>query len=360
MKTKLKAQAVLALSIQLAFSAGALANPTGAQVVAGQVAFGQPNAATLAITNSPGAIINWQSFSIGQGEITRFIQQSASSAVLNRVVGANLSQIYGTLSSNGRVFLVNPAGIVVGASGIIDTAGFVASTLPMLDADFLAGKLAFRGGADSGAIANHGSIRTGYGGRVMLIAPNIENSGLIETPGGGIVLAAGRKVSIASLDLDGVQFEVQAPEDSALNLGRLIADGGAVGVFAGTLTHSGVIRAGSLVRDAAGEIVLRAAGDVRLEAGSATSADGRSGGAVSIESAGATARVAGGVSATGSHGAGGRIEVLGGKVTLAAGASLDASGSSAGGTILAGGATTRARIRMSAIRRRPTSIPPRG
>ena len=337
MKTKLKAQAVLALSIQVAFSAGALANPTGAQVVAGQVGFAQPNAATLAITNSPGSIINWQGFSIGQGEITRFIQQSASSAVLNRVVGANLSQIYGTLQSNGRVFLVNPAGIVVGAGGIIDTAGFVASTLPMLDSDFLAGKLAFQAGADSGSIANRGSIRTGYGGRVALIAPDVENSGLIQTPGGSILLAAGRKVSIASLDLDGVQFEVQAPADTVLNLGRLIADGGAVGVFAGTLTHSGTIRAGSLVRNEAGEIVLRAAGDVRLEAGSTTSANGNAGGSVTIESLGATARVAGSVSATGSGGAGGRIEVLGERVSLAGAARLDASGATAGGTILAGG-----------------------
>ena len=62
------------------------------------------------------------------------MQQSASSAVLNRVVGADISQIHGQLLSNGRVFLINPAGILIGAGAVIDTAGFVGSTLKMLDA----------------------------------------------------------------------------------------------------------------------------------------------------------------------------------------------------------------------------------
>ncbi len=62
---------------------------------------------TLTVTNTPGTIINWQGFSIGSNEVTRFAQQSASSAVLNRVVGNDPSNILGTLQSNGRVFLIN-------------------------------------------------------------------------------------------------------------------------------------------------------------------------------------------------------------------------------------------------------------
>src|SRR5262245_38763230 len=69
------------------FAAGVQANPTGAVVVNGQVTFSQ-NGNLLSITNSANAIINWQSFSIGASEITRFTQPSAASAVLNRVVGA--------------------------------------------------------------------------------------------------------------------------------------------------------------------------------------------------------------------------------------------------------------------------------
>ena len=69
------------------------------------------------------------SFSIGAGELARFVQPSAASAILNRVTGGDPSSILGQLQSNGRVFLVNPSGIVFGPGAVIDAAGLVASTL---------------------------------------------------------------------------------------------------------------------------------------------------------------------------------------------------------------------------------------
>jgi len=115
------------------------ANPLDPTVVSGQASFAA-SGNTLTVTNTPGAIINWQGFSIGANEITRFNQQSASSAVLNRVISNNPSSILGTLQSNGRVFLINPNGIVFGAGSVVDVAGLVASTLKLSDADFLAGR----------------------------------------------------------------------------------------------------------------------------------------------------------------------------------------------------------------------------
>ncbi|HXC39772.1 MAG TPA: filamentous hemagglutinin N-terminal domain-containing protein [Burkholderiales bacterium] len=120
----------------------ALANPMGASVASGVAGFNNQGS-TLIVTNSPGAVINWQSFSIGAGETTRFAQQSAASSVLNRVIGADPSVILGTLSSNGRVFLINQSGILMGAGAKIDTAGFVASTLNLSNEDFAAGRLNF-------------------------------------------------------------------------------------------------------------------------------------------------------------------------------------------------------------------------
>ncbi len=334
---RLKPCTLAAASISLLFASPSLwANPTAPQVVSGQVSFQQPNASVLNVTNSPGAIINWQGFSIGASEVTRFVQQSAASSVLNRVTGGNISQIYGQLLSNGRVFLINPGGIVVGPGAIVDTAGFAASTLNMLDGDFLAGKLRFQGDSASGSIINQGWIRTGYGGHVLLVAPNIENSGLIHTPGGELILAAGQKVTMATLDLAGVQMEVQAPTDSVLNVGKLLADGGAVGVFAGTLRHSGEIRANSLVYDTAGQVVLQAQKEIQLAAGSATSADGKAGGSIKVQSGGSTS-VAGAVSATGSAGPGGSIQLLGSEVGIFGAANVDASGTAGGGRILVGG-----------------------
>ena len=112
----------------LSFSGNLLANPVGPAVASGAATFATVGK-TLTVTNSPSAIINWQGFSIGAGETTRFAQQSAASAVLNRVIGQDPSAILGTLSSNGRVFLLNPNGIVFGVGSRVDVAGLMASTL---------------------------------------------------------------------------------------------------------------------------------------------------------------------------------------------------------------------------------------
>ena len=94
----------LALALACALGAGAaLANPNGASVVSGQASI-VSSGKTLTVTNTPGAIIQWQGFSIAADELTRFIQQSSRSSVLNRVVGQDPSILLGRMQSNGRVF----------------------------------------------------------------------------------------------------------------------------------------------------------------------------------------------------------------------------------------------------------------
>ncbi|HUX25545.1 MAG TPA: filamentous hemagglutinin N-terminal domain-containing protein, partial [Burkholderiales bacterium] len=144
-------------------NAPAWANPTGPQVVNGAASFSQAGK-LLTVNNTNGAIINWNSFSIGASETTRFNQASASSSVLNRVIANDPSVLLGTLSSNGKVWLVNPAGILVGQGAKIDVAGFVASTLNVANQDFLAGRLNFGATPNAGSIQNDGQITTPSGG----------------------------------------------------------------------------------------------------------------------------------------------------------------------------------------------------
>nr|WP_236589444.1 filamentous hemagglutinin N-terminal domain-containing protein [Ramlibacter aurantiacus] len=321
------------MAIQAALGGAAWALPQGATVAHGAVGISQ-GPGGLQVTAGHGAIINWQRFSIAPGEVARFVQPSTQSAVLNRVTGAEASQLLGQLQANGRVFLINPNGIVIGGGARIDTNGFVASTLDMADADFLAGRLRFsQGSTGSGSIRNEGFITTGPGGRVVLVAPDIANSGIVHAPNGEILLAAGRRVEIGSPDLPGVRFELQAPTDAVLNLGQLLADNGAVRAFAASVRHEGTIRADRLVQGADGRIVLAASGDLSLSPQSVLSATG--GGAVHLQ-AGGTTRVAGLVDVRGLAGPGGEVQVLGTRVALEPGALLDASGSS-GGRILVGG-----------------------
>jgi filamentous hemagglutinin family protein len=298
----------LALTISLILSSQmANANPAGGQVVHGSATFSNPSVNVLSVTNSNNAIINWQSFNIGAGQTTNFIQPSSASSVLNRVISNNPSQLLGKLNSNGKVFLINQHGILVGAGAQINTAGFFGSTLNMTDSDYLNGNLKFEGDSSAG-ISNQGYIHAGDNGNIVLIAPNIENGGVIEVDNGNIILAAGKSITISSLENPAIQFEVTGNENTVTNLGKILANQGSASLFAGTLKHSGSIRAGGLVQNADGSISLVAKN---------------------------SNQVSGSVDASAAQG--GYIEILGDTVNIDEGANINASGDTAGGKILIGG-----------------------
>ncbi|TAN71386.1 MAG: filamentous hemagglutinin N-terminal domain-containing protein, partial [Methylobacter sp.] len=316
------------------------ANPDGAQVISGQVSIDTATPGVTTITNSPNAIINWQNFSIAQNELTQFIQQNAQSAVLNRVIGQNPSEIFGQLFSNGQVLLINPNGVVFGAGASIDTQGLIASSLNLSDQDFLTGNYHFMAGPTAGNILNEGIIRAGKDGNIILIAPQIKNNGIIKSDGGSITLAAGQELTITNLDDPDIRFQIQAPESSALNLGKLLTDGGAINVFANTIKHSGEINADSVEMDAQGNIRLVAQQDITLAPDSKISANNSQGdaGAIHIESKTGTTSAQGTIEAQASQsGKGGNIELLGEQVGVLDQSKIDASGESGGGQILIGG-----------------------
>lgn len=327
---------MIAAAVLAAFSPLAIANPEGMTVVHGQASATQ-NAGTLTITNAPGSILNWQSFSIGAGETTRFVQQDAHSAVLNRVVGQDPSAILGTLSSNGQVFLLNPNGILFGQNARVDVAGLVASTLDLSDQDFLAGRLNFSAGAGTGTLRNEGTISSSGGGSVYLVASEVTNTGTVDTPAGQTVLAASTAVRLGDTANPGVLVELEAADQRVTNLGTLSAAGGGVNIYAGVIDQRGVVRAGGAAIDAAGRVRLVARHDVTLAAGSETSAAGAAGGEVRIDAESGTLLAAGQVLATGASAAGGHIALTGNQVGLTGTATADASGATGGGTILVGG-----------------------
>lgn len=300
---------LLALSVAMACSPTVLANPSGALVVNGAANIAAAGN-TLTITNSAGAIINWQSFSIGSNEVTRFVQPSASSSVLNRVVANDPSVLLGQLSSNGKVFLINPAGILVGAGARIDTAGFVASTLNLANSDFLAGRLNFVGDDGAKGVTNRGEIVTPAGGSVYLIGANVANEGIIRTPGGETLLAAGQSVRLIDTATPGVSVEITGASGQATNLGEISAEAGRVGITGALIRQSGTVSASSVVREG-GRIFLKAVQRVDMD-----------GGKLDVSS---------------TAGKGGRVEITGDEVALTGNAMVDASGATGGGQILVGG-----------------------
>ncbi len=300
---------LIASAISACFaSAPAWANPTAPQLVNGSASFNQAGK-VLTVTNSPGTIINWNTFSIGAGETTRFNQASAASGVLNRVLANDPSVLLGTLSSNGKVWLVNPAGIMVGQGAKIDVGGFIASTLNVRNEDFLAGRLNFQATPNAGKVENYGQISAPSGGSVYLIGSAVSNEGIINAPNGEVILAAGQTVQLVDTGTPGVKVAITGAEGNVTNLGQIAAEAGRIGMAGVLVKNNGVLNASSLVKEG-GRVFLKASKDAYVDG-------------------------AGRIVTTGTKG--GSIEVLGNRVALMDQAQLDASGEAGGGSVLVGG-----------------------
>ncbi len=349
----------------------AAALPNGGKVAGGQATITQPTSQSLQIQQTTDkAIINWQQFSIGAGEAVRFSQPSIHSIALNRVVGIDPSVILGQLQANGRIFLVNPNGILFGAGAQINVGGLLATTLQIRDEDFMAGRFLFAQDPlkSLGTVINRGTIRVSDHGFVVLTAPGVANEGLIVANLGTTVLGSGKKLT---LDLmgdglinyaisDKVLSQVTGPDGRPLssavsNSGTIQADGGRVilqakasgDIFSSVVNQSGIIRArsleqhGGVVKLIGGDDTLVAAtaagamrpagevsgavvntGTIDVSAGSPNAAQG------SVTMVGERLGQFGSIQATGAEGANGGEVVIASttRTLLASGSTIDVSG----------------------------------
>ncbi|MET0335656.1 MAG: filamentous hemagglutinin N-terminal domain-containing protein, partial [Rhizobacter sp.] len=283
--------------------------PTGGTVAAGSAHITQSGNAMTVYQGSDKAILNWTTFNIGSQSSVHFQQPSANSVAMNRVTSNDPSLLQGALTGTGKVWVINPAGIMVGRGARIDVQGFVASSLQVRDEDFLGGRMNFQATPNAGAVQNFGSITTPSGGSVYLVAPNVENSGVIRAPDGEVILAAGQSVSLVDTATPGVRVEVTGSEGNATNLGTVISEAGRIGMAGVLVKNSGTLNASSAVSEG-GRIFLRATKDAVLDQ------------SAQVNTTGAT---------------GGHVEVTGERVGVLGNARIDASGTNGGGTVLVGG-----------------------
>src|SRR5438128_5233419 len=327
-------------------AAPAAGGPAGGTVVGGSATIqGQGGPAVIVNQSSNSAIINWNTFNIGVNESVRFNQPGASSVVLNRVTGGlGPSEILGTLTANGRVFVINRDGILFGPNAVVNTAGFLATTHDIKNSDFMAGQYNFNiPGRPDASIVNQGRITASSGGFAALVAPGVRNSGTITATLGTVALASGNSFT---LDMYGDKLITLAVNDQVAskvidvatgrplkslvsNDGKIRANGGRVELTAAAaravvdsvINTSGVIKANSIGRRN-GMIVLSAATGGIKPAGAPTQ----------------TIKIAGTLSAAGKQKGtqGGTILVSGEHIKLA-NARIDASGRAGGGKVLIGG-----------------------
>ena len=199
----------------LAMSLGAsasFANPQGGVVAAGSVTISSPSPNTMQIKQTTNkSIINWQSYNIGASEQVHYQQPGASSVSLNRINGGSgVSQIYGHLSSNGQVWLINPAGIYFGPSAHVNVGGLIATTSNIHDKYFLNGNYQFLNTSSlAGNVINDGTIIAAEHGLVALIGSNVTNNGMVRARLGNIVLASGNAYTMNFDGNDLINFQVK-------------------------------------------------------------------------------------------------------------------------------------------------------
>lgn len=313
--------------------ATAYALPEGGQVAAGQAAITTAGSTMTIAQQTAQAIINWQNFGIGSGESVHINQPNSQAILLNRVIGSNPSEIFGQLTANGQVILVNPNGVFFRPGSSVDVGGLTASTLNIANEDFLKGQLRFAGDSQNPVI-NAGSINA-QNGYVNLLAKEVVNEGIIAAQTGSVNLAAG---SGMSLDYNGdgkmtVAVTDGAYQSAVANKKLIQADGGLVVMTASgkdalmdsAVNNSGMIQANTL-GEATGQISLT--GDNIATTG-AISADGGSnghGGTIKIIANHKTA-VDGQLSAQGGQlsGDGGFIETSGDIVSIGEHSSIQAN-----------------------------------
>jgi filamentous hemagglutinin family protein len=284
----------------------------------GWISYGEANAPyingnTMTIEQlSDKAILNWESFDIGADNRVDFVQPDTTSVALNRVwAGASPTKIFGALTANGQVYIVNRNGVLFGPEARVNVGSLIATSLDIEDETFINGLTsksnitgtagAVFSGSDSGVIVDElgepllfvagengapgrfkadadglplrddegnlipdangilvedpagvplsivsveegAIIETASGGRVILAGGNVENNGVIRTPGGQTILAAGNRLYMAiDEDLHGLLVEVDLDAVSDEDLAKMLA--GEADLPVGKVTNRGTIEA---------------------------------------------------------------------------------------------------------------------
>ncbi len=263
-----RCHAALGLIASLALAASQqahAADAANASVTAGSAGVSTVGNTTTINQASQRVAIDWTSLSTRANEALIFNQPNASAIALNRITGSSPSELLGSLTANGQVFILNPNGVLFGAGSQVNVGGLVASTLSMSNADFMNGNHVFTNSGGTGAVVNQGTMTAASGGYLALLAPEVRNEGVMTASLGTALLAAGNKVTL-NLDngsLLGYSIDQGAINALAENKQLIQANGGQVLLSAkamdslttATVNNTGIIEA-KTIQNKAGRILL--------------------------------------------------------------------------------------------------------
>ena len=186
----------LAALSALALTSSALAMPTGGVVQSGDVNIGgSTDFSTVAngatITAGTDSTINWNTFYIANGETLNF-NIADHKTLVNQVTGAQLSDILGTMnqtSGGGSVVLVNPNGIHIGATAVLNVPDLTLSALSIDQATDTTRVL--KAGGGTGALAGQIVVDADAANHARFTANELNLIGQKVTVADGVVFDMG-------------------------------------------------------------------------------------------------------------------------------------------------------------------------
>ncbi|WP_198098603.1 filamentous hemagglutinin N-terminal domain-containing protein [Xanthomonas citri] len=296
--------------------------PTGGSIVGGTGTINAASGTTRVVDQTSSRMaLTWSAFDIGSAATMTFNQPTTTSVVLNLVQGGNPTQIFGNLTANGQVFLLNSNGVLLGSTANINVGGLVVSTLGTSVSQFMNGNYVFDAGGNTVALVSNSGTINAAAGSATLIGGRVANSGTITATAGNITLA-GADAATLTFESGGFGVLIDKPLQLSLateavdNSGTLSAPGGAIqlqaraaqGIFDRLINNSGTIRASSLSTGPDGSVSLIASG--------AGSFDVAGGGSIDAGTGAITLSTGRGVQQTGIYTAGSLGGFIGGSATF--------------------------------------------
>ncbi len=279
----------------------------------------------------------FEQFDLTAPETANFESPAHVQNIFGSIESAGASLIDGTLQVSGseaNLYLMNPAGILMGPSAQLNlSGGFTATTATSIgfaqgqfgqtgsDYSYLTGaptSFHFEA-ADIGHLINAGQLQVSEGSFINLIGDTVVNTGVLSAPDGSITVAAVRGDRWVRIGQENqiVTLEIQANELLPSNVSSVESAQIAPSKIGELLTGSSLAHATELTTDAQG--------NVRLGSVDVTS---------DLENQSGIVLASGSLTTAGEQG--GNINVLGDRISLTD-VQIDATGSNGGGLVRIGG-----------------------
>jgi filamentous hemagglutinin family protein len=255
--------------------------PTDENVIDGSVAF-ERTENSLNVIASNNSIIEWGNFDIASNESVNFTLPDANAFSLNRILNSSVTQIFGQLTANGNLVLINTNGFYFAPQSMVNVGGLIASAHEITNANFLSGQYIFSGvdniASSQTSILNEGTIQSNNQ-MAILIADAIENRGVIEAP--VVALAAGNEVEVQLnglvsviinkktahqiLDKDNQPITDQIKNTGTISGNKVLLNAqGVSGVFHNAVNAQGMIQGDTIVEGEEGRIQIIASERIQI------------------------------------------------------------------------------------------------